>query len=105
MKTVCCFFFARHVRTVNRFGYNEQIIETERGSMDGEKTEISYYIMHKKDYSNRYETNCLKGIYQPRLSRARAGLTDVPEYKRLMATADELAMQHSDFIENTKKAV
>lgn len=104
MKTVCCFFFAIHAGTVNRFGYNEQIIETERGSMDGEKTEIPYYIIHKKDYSNRQETNCLKGIYQPRLSRAKAGLTDVPEYKRLMASADELAMQHSHFIEGTKKA-
>ena len=104
MKTVCCFFFTRHVRTVNRFGFNEQIIEMERGAMDGEKTETVYYILHKKDFSNRYETNCLKGIYQPRLSRARAGLTDVPEYKRLMAAADELALQHSHFIEGTKKA-
>lgn len=104
VKTIACFFFARHIRAVDRFGCNEQILETERGSMDGEKTAISYYIMHKKDYSNRYETNCLKGIYMPRLVRCRVGLPDVPEYKRLMASADELAQQHSHFIENTKKA-
>ena len=103
-KTVCCFFFARHIRATNTFGYNEQIIETERGSMDGEKDMIVYYLMHKKDYANRYETNCLKGIYTPQLVRAQAGLPHVPEYKRLMAIADELAQQHSHFIENTKKS-
>lgn len=103
-KTVACFLFSRHTRAVNRFAFNVQTIETERGSMDGQKTEISYFIMHKKDYSNRYETNCLKGIYTPTLVRCRTGLTAIPEYKRLMASADELALQHSHFIENTKKA-
>ena len=50
-KTVCCFFFARHIRAVNTFGCNVQIIETERGSMDGVKKQGLWYLLWKKDYT------------------------------------------------------
>ena len=72
--------------------------------MDGVKKQGLWYLLWKKDYSNVFTTDCLKGIHRPRLVRAQAGLPHVPEYKRLMAAADELAQQHSHFIENTKKA-
>ena len=97
------FFFARHDRACNRFGYMEEILETENGKQDGEKKEHTYYLAKKKIYSNRFATNCHKGLFTRRALRATVGLADMPTYAATLATDEELDLTHSHFIRAVRK--
>ena len=102
-RQICAFFFARHERACNRFGYYEEVLETENGKQDGSKTEHKYYLAKKKIYSNRFATNCHKGLFTRRALRASYGLDGLPEYAGVLATDEELDQTHSHFISAVRK--
>ncbi len=94
------FFFSRHDRTVNRFSFKERTLQIGTAKEgDGKQAKlVPFYHMDKKDYSDRFATNCHKGLFTPRFIRARKGFADIPTYSGVMATDKELNAQHSHFI-------
>ena len=58
LKSVFPFFFARHERTVNRFGYKEKQLVLQAGDGEAdERLEWTYYQSKKKGHSERYSTD------------------------------------------------
>ena len=87
----------RHYRRLNNlFGAQTLYLELESGRMDGEKRKQKWFKMPKKDYSERYSTNCLSAIFEGDVPNA-VSINDFVEYADIMATSEELAMQHSHF--------
>ena len=100
IKSVCTFFFARHQRTINRFGYKEKLLLLQSGA-DGEEDENFehlYYVSKKKVHSERYSTDCLKGIFRRRMENCTKGFSEIPSFSGLDATPEELESMHSHFI-------
>ena len=85
-------------RIYNLYGTCILTVETEDGTMDGEKTEHQYYLSSKKIYSDRFATDCFRGYFEKRNGDCTAGLEDCPTYESTRATMDELHGQHSYFI-------
>lgn len=93
-----------HYRRVNNlFGCQTLHLEVESGRMNGEPKECKYYRLPKKDFSKRYSTNCLSAIFEGDAVN-RVSIADFCEYAGIMATTEELAMQHSFFQEDLAKA-
>ena len=65
--------------------------------MDGQVFERKYFLQSKKIYSQRYATDCLSGIFEQYAEKNTIGVDDLPEYTSIMATQDELLLQHSFF--------
>lgn len=85
-------------RIYNLYGTCILTVETEDGTMDGEKTEHQYYLSSKKIYSDRFATDCFRGYFEKRNEDCTEGLEDCPSYGTTRATMDELHGQHSYFI-------
>ena len=100
IKSVCTFFFARHQRTINRFGYKEKLLMLGSGAEgeEDESFEHIYYISKKKVHSERYSTDCLKGIFRRRMENCTKGFSEIPSFSGLDATPEELESMHSHFI-------
>lgn len=100
------FFFARHDRTVNRFSYKERTLQIGTAKKDDgmQAKLVPFYHMDKKDYSDRFATNCHKGLFTPHFIRAQKGFADIPTYGATMATDKELNSQRSHFITATRRA-
>ncbi len=90
-------------RIYNVFGVYKLEIETERGTMDGEK-EISYIELSSKlVHSERFATDSHRG-YTDKLGRSsRRGLNDYPCYEDTTATLEELRLQNSHFVTEMEK--
>lgn len=71
-------------------------LEVESGRMNGDSKERKYYRMAKKDFSKRYSTNCLSAIFEGDEPNTMS-INDFVEYAGIMATEEELQMQHSHF--------
>lgn len=92
-----------HYRKVNNgLSCQELNLELESGRMDGESQKRKFYRMPKKDYSNRYSTNCLSAIFEGDEINT-ISIADLKEYADIMATNAELAMQNSHFQEDIRK--
>ena len=85
-------------RIYNLYGTCILTVETEDGTMDGERTAHQYYLSSKKVYSDRFATDCFRGYFEKRTAETRIGLDDYPEYEGTRATMDELHRQNSYFI-------
>lgn len=85
-------------RIYNLYGTCILTVETEDGTMDGEKTEHQYYLSSKKIYSERFATDCFRGYFEKRSRGCKVGLDDLKSYKTTRATMKELHEQHSYFI-------
>lgn len=85
-------------RIYNLYGTCILTVETEDGTMDGERTEHQYYLSSKKIYSDRFATDCFRGYFEKRNAGCKVGLNDYPAYETTRATMDELHEQHSYFI-------
>jgi len=93
-----------HYRKVNNlFGCQTLHLEVESGRMNGEPKQCKYYRLPKKDFAKRYSTNCLSAIFEGD-SVNTVSIADFCEYAGIMATTEELAMQHSFFQEDLAKA-
>ena len=93
-----------HYRRVNNlFGCQTLHLEVESGRMNGEPKECKYYRLPKKDFSKRYSTNCLSAIFEGDAVNT-VSIADFCEYAGIMATTEELALQHSFFQEDIAKA-
>lgn len=90
-------------RIYNTFGYNKLCIQVESGTLDGELTEKSYYLSHKKIYSRRFSTDCFSGFFYEKAMRSKVGIEDLPEYLQHKASLAELCQQNSFFITNVCK--
>lgn len=87
----------------NTFGAQTLHLDVESGRMDGEAKKRKYYRMPKKIYSKRYATNCLSAIFQNGEVNT-VYVDDFIEYVGIMATRNELDLQHSHFQRDLKKA-
>ena len=92
------FLHRGHTKVYNTFGYYPVDISVERGTLDGEKDERKYYYMVKKIYSGRFATDGLGGFYYEKTIRSKYGIADMPSYKDIKATNEELSSQNSYFM-------
>lgn len=97
-KSICSFFFLRHERVLNRFGYTEAALGLQSGKMDGQEKLVKWYNMRKKDYSDRYSTDCHAGLFEDRVNRATIGVQDYPTFTGIRPTGAQLDLIHSFFI-------
>ncbi len=84
--------------TYNLFGISELKCELEAGNLDGDFKKASYYISSKKDYSERFSTDCHRQHFEVMLKNALVGLDDYPTYEKVIASAFEFKQQNSYFI-------
>lgn len=103
LKTIVAKLNNYRMRIYNTFGYNKLTIELESGTMDGNLTEKSYYLAHKKIYSKRFSTDCFSDFFYEKAMRSPVGVADLPEYLHHKATLAELCQQNSFFITNVCK--
>ena len=87
----------------NTFGYYELTLSTEDGSQydkDGksEPKLHTYYLMCKKVYSDRYNTDCHSSYFTKEQLAAGLGILDYPTYDNLRMTSEEMELQHDYFI-------
>lgn len=86
----------------NLYGYKIMRLRLEDGT-EGEARKAEYTFSTQKLYSSRYSTDCLKGIYEDQLRSCKRSLEDLPNYKDITASAEELDKQHSFFIRDVYK--
>ncbi len=87
----------RHYRRLNNlFGAQVLRLEVESGRMNGDVKKRKWYKMPKKDYSKRYSTNCLSAVFEGD-EHNTVSISEFIEYADILATSDELSMQHSHF--------
>ena len=87
-----------YTNTYNLFGISELKCELESGNLDGDFKQASYYISSKKDYSERFTTDCHRQHFEVMLKNALVGLDDYPVYEEVLAKAFEFKKQNSYFI-------
>lgn len=105
VKTVMSKLYGYRERTNNLFGCQTVKLYVSRGFQDGKVKDCKWYRQSKKIYSKRYSTDCLSGIFEARGEINRIGIDDLREYADMMATHDELLMQHSHFQNEINKIV
>ena len=84
--------------TYNLFGISELSCEIESGKLDGDLKKATYRISSKKDYSERFSTDCHRQHFEVALKKALVGLVDYPTYQSVVASAFEFKQQNSYFI-------
>lgn len=74
--------------------------------MDGEVLEKSYkyYLATAKTYSNRFATDSYNEFYSAKAARSEFGLNNIPMYKGVRPTYDELCEQESYFVADISEA-
>lgn len=97
-KTIVAAFNHYYTRIYGDFGYEESIIFTQRGTMNGNITKSRYYLASKKIKSNRYSTDCFSDYFFAKNISSDTGIEDVPCYGDSKATFTELISQNSYFI-------
>lgn len=98
LKSITSWIYKRNARIYNKYGYSISNIEKERGTMDGKIEKKKYYVMNKKIYSRRFSTDCFSDYFNDMAKKTKVGLNDYIEYATEKATAEELKMQNSYFI-------
>ncbi len=94
-KTFVTAFHNYYVRTYNQFGYKKLDMEVESGRQDGKIKERTYYIMFKKNRSNRFATDCYADFYREKALRSKLGFDDLPEYADIHSGFGEMDKQNS----------
>lgn len=88
----------------NTFGYYELELSLEKGSEYGDpnkKSEIKihkYYLMCKKVYSDRYNTDCHSSYFSKMQLDTKMGMIDYPTYQGLKMSVEEMKKQEDYFI-------
>ena len=100
LKTLFCKFYMYNLRMENLYNSQTQKLVFESGRMDGKTRNKKWYIMPKKDYSERYSTDCLASIFD---RPNTVSIKDIEEYAGIIASRDELDRQNSHFQNDIKK--
>lgn len=103
-QTVSCFSLPAQ-RMRNRFGYEELTLLRQAGNAfsgnegaqntAGQATDHIYYKMYWKNYSDRFISDSHASAYAEAQKRAGIGIKDIPTYKDLRMSPDELEYQRS----------
>ena len=102
-KQVVSKLYSYRLGIYNTFGYNKLKISVSKGTQDGAVKDTKYYLCHKKIYAKRFSTDCYSDIFTSKTLRSAVGLADVPEYKGVKATLEELMQQNSYFFNDLLK--
>lgn len=86
------------MKRYNTFGYNIQIIEMDKGTLDAQKETNKYYLLHKKIYARRFATDAFSDYFRVKTKKSKIGLNDLEEFETERATLDELESENSYFI-------
>ena len=92
-------------RVFNRYSvYTAKLRVTD--GMDGEVLESSYkyYLATAKVYANRFATDSYNEFYSAKAARSDKGLNNIPMYKGVRPTYDELCAQNSYFVADISEA-
>ena len=92
-----------HKGIYNQFGYFKLKIQVEKGTLDGQLKECSYYLMAKKIYSKRFSTDCFSDVFKYRTLNSNLGLNDILEFKSEKATLEEMMLENSYFFNDLIK--
>jgi hypothetical protein len=83
-------------RLQNMFGARVMPLEIQTGRMDGKIREDRWHILSKKDFSNRYCTDCLASVFD-KASPNTMHIDDFITYAGELATKEECQLQNSYF--------
>ena len=89
-------------RLQNLFGMQKMVIQIQSGRMDGELRQDFWRIMPKKDYSERYGTDCLNSVWQ-KATPNTMHIDDFISYAAKFATKEECQKQNSFFQKDIHK--
>ncbi len=84
------------------FGMQTQTLEIQSGRLDGNVKNDKWRLLAKKDRSNRYRTDCLKGVFESH-NHYHMHIDDFRQYCSILATSEELGYQRSFFQDDIKK--
>ena len=102
-KQIISSLYSYRLGIYNTFGYYKLNLAVEKGTQDGATKSKKYYLCTKKIYAKRFSTDCYNDIFTEKALRSTVGLADVPEYKGVKATLDELMQQNSYFFNELLK--
>ena len=102
-KQIISSLYSYRLGIYNTFGYYKLNLAVEKGTQDGATKSKKYYLSTKKIYAKRFSTDCYNDIFTEKALRSTVGLADVPEYKGVKATLDELMQQNSYFFNELLK--
>ena len=74
------------------------------GKEEGEKTKSVYKLSKWKIHNARFTTDALSAYYRYKTGRSRYGIVDIPDYKDICASMDELNSSHSYLVEDLSYA-
>ena len=83
-------------RLQGMFGMETMALEVQSGRMDGALRSEKWRIMAKKDYANRYCTDCLASVFEKAVPNTMY-IDDFITYAGTLATKEECQLQNSYF--------
>lgn len=90
-----------NTRILNKYGvYKCDLETTSSGTI--ETKQLTYYLMKKKIYSNRFKTDAYNSFFKASRSE-KIGIGDIYQYHSTQATKGELMAQNSYFINDLQK--
>ncbi|MBE6702124.1 MAG: hypothetical protein E7585_01770 [Ruminococcaceae bacterium] len=89
--------FRYMLRRKNLFGYYRQKIITEVGTSEEHKhsDEMSYIVMYRQAYAERYASDYFKAFSAYQTERCAVGMNDLPAYQGKYPTLKEMSLSHS----------
>lgn len=107
LKSVHSAIFGHYTRILNTFGGYSLKCGLESGmQVAGETAYLGkekLFISYKKVYADRFDTAAWRQFYAEKASLSYTGLNDVPTYKALCVSKEELAFSHSHFFDKISK--
>ena len=105
LRKICVPFYNYYHKTYNIFGYDTTYLNVLNGKLDNAGIEKKYYILHKKDFANRYSTDSHADFYRQSSLKKNKGIMDYKSYSSSRATLDELRLQNSYFIRDLENVM
>lgn len=97
-KKLFSYIYKKYMYKYNTFGYNKLILETQRGSLNNNIEETTYFLLHKKIYSDRFCSDAFSDFFENKALRSKIGLNQLQEYRSVKATEDEFKLLNSYMI-------
>ncbi len=90
-------------KIINQFAFYKLVLNVEHGARVKSVKEYNYFLCFKKIYSNRFATDAYSAYFREKALKSDVGLNDLPCYKTIKASFNELSMQNSHFIKQLEK--
>lgn len=104
LKSLHGLIYNHYKRIESTFSACTATVTVQAGTMDEGRKKCKYYLLRRKIYADRFSTDCYHGFYVKKARRSKCGIMDVPQYKELEPTFEELDGQDSHFIRKIKGA-